>query len=558
MRNSFILQCIKKLIREHIFFSLLLFLLLLSSILLSLLPAQLLRYMIDDILKPMNSVGLILAALAYFGLIVIINLVEMAKETSFVWIGQSLTQTICSDMMKKITRMQTSYFTAMDPALISSYFLNDAQTISAVFSSGVIALLVNCFKIIGIVISIAMFSSTLAIVLIILLPALMIFTRMIQKKMLKVQMQSRIYTSDMMKIIHDSVSNAVIMKAFHTQKYHHDKFENKLKDAYQNNEKINFYDSLYSPLTQILRALVIVLIVFMASDYISFSSLTIGMCAASIELMTQLFSPIESLGMELQSIQQAMSGIQRIEAFYKMPEEQSERVLTAEKLFQSENVELVFDHVCFAYNENTEILQDVSFTCTDKRRNVIVGRTGVGKSTIFHLIMGFYQPTKGKITLNGYDPFKIKREEMRRIFGLVDQNFVFISGSISDQITLKDPAYHQSDVEKVMKLCLLHEKVLSFEKGYDTWADESLFSKGECQLLSIARALLSDPKILLLDEMSANLDSFSESKMLEVIDAISQNRLVLSITHHQEIIQPSDQVIYLKNGKRVKEMNVKF
>lgn len=554
MKKSFMMKCIKKLIHEHYLFTILLVLILISSILLALLPAQLLRYIIDDILKPINPDKLVIAAFAYFGLIVLINLVEMAKETSFVWIGQSLTQTIGNELMEKMTRMKTSYFTATDPALISSYFLNDAQTISSVFSSGVIALIVNCFKIIGIVISIALFSSTLAILLVILLPILMIFTRYIQKKMLNVQMKSRIYTSDMTKMIHDGVNNARIMKAFHTQKYHQDRFDHKLQDAFSNNEKINFYDSLYSPLTQIVRALVIIFIVFMASDYFTFSTLTMGMCAASIELMTQLFSPIESLGMELQSIQQAVSGIKRIEDFYRIEEEESNRTLTYEQIFQKQGIELVFDHVSFSYNENTQVLDDVSFICNDQQRNMIVGRTGVGKSTIFHLIMGFYQPTKGKITINGYAPFEIKREEMRRIFGLVDQNFVFISGTIADQITLKDPTFTQEDVERVMKLCFLHEKVCSFEHGYDTLADESMFSKGECQLLSIARALLANPKILLLDEMSANLDSLSETRMLKVVDTISKDRLILSITHHQEIILPTDQVIYLKNKRRVESL----
>lgn len=555
MKKSFMMHCITQLVKEHLFFTILLIILLTASILLSLVPAQLLRYIIDDILKPMNSSMLLLGALSYFGVIVAVNLVEMVKETSFVWIGQSLTQKICSEMMEKIQRIQTSYFTSVDPSLISSYFLNDAQTISSVFSSGVIAMIVNCFKIIGIIVSIAMFSTTLAILLLILLPLLMAFTRFVQKKMLSVQMKSRIYTADQTKMIHDAVTNARIMKVFHTQKYHVDKFENKLDEAYKNNEKINFYDSLYSPLTQILRAIVIVFIVFLASDYISFSSLTIGMCAASIELMSQLFTPIENLGSELQSIQQAVSGIKRIEDFYQLPQENVERTLTYETIFNKQGIELIFDHVSFAYQKDRPVLQDISFKCDRNRRNMIIGRTGVGKSTLFHLIMGFYQPTSGEITINGYHPHEIKREDMRRIFGLVDQNFVFIKGNVMDQITLRDEHYSLEDVEKVMKLCGLHEKVLSFEKGYAAMSDESMFSKGECQLLSIARALLADPKILLLDEMSANLDTLNESKMLEVIDMISQDRLVLSITHHKEIVRSSDQLIYLKNGRRVESLD---
>lgn len=551
MNRSFLVRCIKKMIREHLLSTIVIIVLLIGSILLALLPAQILKYIIDDILNVYAYDKIILGAILYFGCIIFIQLFEMLKESSFVWIGQTLTQTISNEMMRKISRIQTSYFTSVDPALITSYFINDVQTISSVFSSGVIAMIVNCFKIIGIVVSIFYFSSTLALILIILLPFLMIFTRFTQKKMLASQKANRIYLANMTKSISDSVQTARIMQVFHTQKYHQNKFEHSLKQSFETNEKINFYDSLYSPLTQIIRAFVIVLIVFMASDYLSVTGLTIGMCAASIELMTQLFTPIEDLGTELQSIQQAVSGIQRINQFDELEEDHVIRDKSYEDLFKDDFIELKFDHVSFQYDENTKVLKDVSFVCNQERRNVIVGRTGVGKSTMFHLMMGFYQPTSGQVTINGIDPFTIKREDIRKVFGLVDQNFAFIQGTIKEQITLKDERFSEEDVVQVMKLCGLHEMVMSFEKGYETIASESMFSKGQCQLLSVARALISKPKILLLDEMSANLDAFNERKMLEVMEKISVNRLILSITHHTNIIQKSDQVIYLRNGQRI-------
>lgn len=551
MNTSFMYQCIRKLIRSHLLFVIFFVLLLVSSIVASLLPAQFLRYIIDEMMMKSHYEFLVLGALCYFGIIVLVNGLEMLKQVGFVWIGQSLTQIICSEMMKKIRRIETSYFTKVDASLISSYFLNDAQTISNVFSSGVIAMAVNCFKIIGIILSIALFSKTLAFVLVILLPLLLIFTRILQKKMLTVQIKSRLYTADMTKIIHDALVNSRIMKVFHTQKYHDDKFKGKIGELFETQEKINFYDSLYSPLTQILRALVIVFVVFLSSDYLSFSSLTIGMCAASIELISQLFAPIEELGMELQSIQQAFSGIKRLEQFSALDEEKEARHLSYEELFAQPSVELIFDHVSFSYDENAQILKDVSFKCDDSRRNIIVGRTGVGKSTMFHLMMGLYQPLKGKVTINGYSPTQIKREDLRKVYGLIDQNFSFIQGTLDDQITLKDESYTHDQVEKVIQLVGLHDKVSSFEKGYDTFVYEEMFSKGECQLLSIARALIANPKILLLDEMGANLDAASEKKMMDIFDKISKNRLVLSITHHLDRIEESDQIIYLKEGRRV-------
>lgn len=551
MKHSFLVTCIKQMIQKHFVLFLLLIVLLISSILMALLPAQILRYIIDVIINEADGNGLIKGAVFYFGVIILINLLEMMKESSFVIVGQTLNETICHEMMKKIQRIETSYFTKTDTALIASYFVNDAQTISSVFSNGVIAMIVSCFKILGIVISVAFFSKTLALILLIVLPIIFLLTRVIQKKMLSAQKKNRIHTANMTKDIRDSISTARIMKIFHVEKRHQNRFEKHLNDYIQNNERINFLDSVYSPLTQIIRAMIVVLIVFMASEYIEGMGLTIGMCAASIELMSQLFTPIENLGMELQSIQQAVSGIQRINAFYEEQEESIPRTKTMEDLFQGLEICLEFDHVSFAYDENSQILKNVSFTCDSNRKHVIVGRTGVGKSTMFHLIMGFYSPTKGEIKINGIHPDQIVREDMRKIFGLIDQNFMFIDGSIKDQITLKDPAYSEEQVQEVMKLCGLHEKIMALPQGYDTISSESLFSKGECQLLSIARALLSEPKILLLDEMSANLDAAHEKKMMEVIDQISHHRLILSITHHTNLIQIEDHVIYLKDGKRV-------
>lgn len=555
MKRSFLTQCIVKMVNQHRVMFFLFCLLLVATVLISLVPAQVLRYLIDGIFEKQRTDLLFMGALAYYGVLVLTNLFELAKETGLAWIGQSLTQLICNEMMAKLTRIKTSYFTKEDPAYIASYFLNDAQTISSVFSNGVIAMIVNCFKIIGILVTILLFSKELAILLVILLPLLMIFTRFVQKKMLTSQMENRLNIANMTKTIADSVHTARIMKVFHRHHYHQKKFEDSAEAVFTTNEKINFFDSLYSPITQIVLSLVIVFIVFLTSGEWISSQLTIGMCAASVDLMTKLFAPIESLGMELQSIQQAVSGIRRINRFYEIEEETIKRNKKMEDLKKNDSLVLKFDHVFFEYDQDVSVLKDVSFVFDQSRRNVIIGRTGVGKSTLFNLVMGLYPPTKGSITINGIHPHEIRKEDLRKIFGRVDQNFMFILGTLKEQITLKDERYSDEDVIRVMKLCGLHETAMSLEKGYDTIVNENSFSKGQCQLLSIARALIANPLIFLLDEMSANLDVVSEKKMLEVIDQIAKDHLILSITHHQEILREEDHLIYLKDGKVEQEKN---
>lgn len=538
-------RCILEIIQTHKLATLFLVLIILSGVFLSLLPPQLLRIFIDQVLPQSQKEALWLWAIAYFALLACLSFLDMIKGSMLAIFGQRLSKEIRISMMEKMTHLPAQTLSGSDGALLASYFLNDAQTISKVFSSGIITILIDSLKIIGILVSILWFSLPLAVLIFCLLPLLFFFTRFIQKRMLEAQMKNRQCSASLTQRIAQAVQNFKIIRCFHKEAYIESRFQDQLQESYEVIDHINFYDALYSPITQIVQALVIGTIVLLAGGYLPFSFLSLGMAAASMELIANLFSPLESIGSELQSLQEAMSGIHRVNEFATWEEEEEgcDCVLADPEHFHGLHVE----HVVFAYQEGKTILQDANFAAHIGKKTTLIGGSGAGKSTIFQLLLGMLLPQSGCIFLNGEAVHRLDRKQLRSYFGYVDQHFVKVGKTIKDQITMMEDI-DQTQIESIMKECGLHETILRCANQYDTIMEEHLFSQGQLQLLSFARALVFDPDVLLLDEMSADLDSESEQKIRAILQKEKQKRIILSITHRMEMVEADDEVWELNQG----------
>lgn len=201
-------------------------------------------------------------------------------------------------------------------------------------------------------------------------------------------------------------------------------------------------------------------------------------------------------------------------------------------------------HVTFGYDQRT-VLSDLSFTVKAGEQVTLVGRTGAGKSTVFRLLLGLYHPREGSLTIGGVDVSQIPDQERRKCIGCVEQHFSRVPGTVLEQITLSDPQITREMAETAAKLAGLDTVIRSFPQGYDTPCTDSMFSQGEWQLLSIARAAAADPGVLLLDEITANLDADTEARVMEALRRASEGRTVLSISHR----------IYESLGGRVIEIH---
>ncbi|MGB4661229.1 MAG: ABC transporter ATP-binding protein, partial [Mobilitalea sp.] len=412
--------------------------------------------------------------------------------------------------------------------------------------------MVDCFKIIGITISVWIFSAVLGKIVLVLLPIIYVITRHFQKRMLKEQINNRILIQKVNNHIGESIRNILMIKAYSKEDYMEGKYKEVLLENYKTIEKVNFYDSVFPPIIQILRAVVIGSIVIISSKQLNMLGMTLGMVAGSIDLISNLFAPIEELGMEFQNIQQALSGIYRVNSFLSEAEDDKKnKEDTAEKIITSfDELTLEFNHVSFQYEENNDILENINIKINPFEKVTFVGRTGVGKSTLFKLILGLLKPTEGNITLNGIDVYEIPNSEKRKLFGYVNQSFHMIKGTIGDQISLLDESIQREQIREALDYVGMLEYVDNLQEGIDTVIiNDNLFSQGQKQLLSIARAIVTNPPLLLLDEITANLDSITEEKIESVLHKASSSHIILQVSHRLSSMVASDTVVILENGR---------
>lgn len=473
----------------------------------------------------------------YMAFTVIAGLMEATREGLLTVFGQKITHALRSGLMEHFVRLSTDSLNKQEPGAVVSRFVGDVDTVENLFTSGIVSMFADACKIISILAVIWFRNKGLATVLMVLLPFLFWFTRHIQKNMLDAQLKNRRAVSRASGHVPETLHNIRTIHNLGKEKYMEKRYDEYISDSYKAMEKTNFYDAVYSPVILILNAVVVaVVMLFSASGnakVLTLFGMSAGTAVAVINYISQIFSPVESLGMEIQTIQSAIAGVRRINEFFELPVLDNNEELQAEKTFDSKNDTpyVQFNDVTFGYEADHTVIADKTFVVNRGEQVTLSGRTGAGKSTIFKLLLGLYKPQKGSILINDMNSAAIPDNRKRKIFGYVEQSFHMVPGTIKDQITLYDKSISDEAVIKAAKLTGLHDTIMNFENGYDTQCTQEVFSQGQWQLLSIARATATNPELLLLDEITANLDANTERDVLTALKGVSENRTVISISH---------------------------
>ena len=473
----------------------------------------------------------------YMAFTVIAGLMEATREGLLTVFGQKITHALRSGLMEHFVRLSTDSLNKQEPGAVVSRFVGDVDTVENLFTSGIVSMFADACKIISILVVIWFRNKGLATVLIVLLPFLFWFTRHIQKNMLDAQLKNRRAVSRASGHVPETLHNIRTIHNLGKEKYMEKRYDEYISDSYKAMEKTNFYDAVYSPVILILNAVVVaVVMLFSASGnakVLTLFGMSAGTAVAVINYISQIFSPVESLGMEIQTIQSAIAGVRRINEFFELPVLDNNEELQAEKTFDSKNDTpyVQFNDVTFGYEADHTVIADKTFVVNRGEQVTLSGRTDAGKSTIFKLLLGLYKPQKGSILINDMNSAAIPDNRKRKIFGYVEQSFHIVPGTVKDQITLYDKSISDEAVIKAAKLTGLHDTIMNFENGYDTQCTQELFSQGQWQLLSIARATAANPELLLLDEITANLDANTERDVLTALKGVSENRTVISISH---------------------------
>lgn len=556
-----------------------------GAILLSLVPPMILARIIDGLTtKRMAGFGWIMA---YFGLLALTGLMESAREGLLIIFGQKMTHTLRSCLMEKLIHLKADDLSRQEPGSVVSRFVGDVDTVENLFTSGIVSMFADVCRMVSILVVIWFKNRGLSMILLILLPFLLVFTRYVQKNMLISQLQNRKAVSRASGHVPETLCNIRTIHCLSKESYMERKYDEYIGDSYRAMERTNFYDAVYSPVVLILNAIVVASVMLLSATgsprVLTLFGMSAGTAVAVMNYISQIFTPVESLGMEIQTIQSAVAGIRRINEFLsieELPEREellereelpgTEELLEREELpsmeelpekeelpkreelpeveefskkeqipegnrfpeKRKENGEafVEFQDVTFGYDER-KILKQLSFQVKQGERVTLMGRTGAGKSTILKLLLGLYEPQEGEVRIQGIAASNIPDGDKRRIFGYVEQSFHMVPGSVKDQITLFDPVITDQAVKNVASLTGLQDTIEALPDGYDTICTPELFSQGQWQLLSIARAAVASPRLLLLDEITANLDAETEKEVLQALKRVSGERTVISISH---------------------------
>lgn len=511
-----------------------------GSVLLALLPPLVLEQIVDA-LAEQRQVTVSLAA-GYFLLVAASGALDAAKESLITVFGQKATHHVRSAMSAKLLRLPASYYVETEPGVTASRFVNDVNTVDSLFASGVISMAADVCRLFSILLVIFTRSIGLGLLLLAAAPLLFWMTRAFQKRMLAAQLESRVAVGRTNQQIPETLKNIRTIRVFHREDYMRRRYGDAIEQGYRAQERSNFYDAVYSPIVVTVSALLIGIVMAASAQggaVRSFFGMSAGTAAALIAYVGSFFDPLESIGMEIQNIQSAVAGVRRINEFLREPERE-ERTKTPEPA-SAKAPAVQLSGVSFSYGKGErEILRDFDLTVQEGESVLLAGRTGAGKSTLVKLILGLYEPETGQVRVFGMPPAAIPETEKRRWFGYVEQQFHQIPGTVGDQVSLKDPRVSAAQIQKALATVGLWATVQSLPEGIHTPCGEGLFSQGQLQLLSIARAIVLEPKLLLLDEITANLDSETEGQVLAALKAASLHRTVLSISHR----------LYEENGGR--------
>lgn len=506
-----------------------------GAIVTALLPPWILGSIVDTITA--GNVVPVALVILYFAFTVLTGLTESIREGLLTVFGQKITHALRGSMMDKYTNLTAGELTKQEPGTIVSRFVGDVDTVENLFTSGIISMFADACKIISILVVIWLKNRGLAIVLLILLPFLYWLTRTVQKNMLKAQIENRRAVGRASGHVPETLHNIRTIHTLGKERYMEERYDEYIAESYRAVDRTNFYDAIYSPVILILNAIVVaVVMLFSASGnakVLTLFGMSAGTAVAVINYISQIFTPVESLGMEIQTMQSAIAGVHRINEFYAL-EELPERVRNLEiPVVPEEEMPFVeLQNVTFAYEDDSrKILHHVSFKVYPGEQVTLSGRTGAGKSTIFKLLLGLYQPGEGKVLIQGRDAFQIPENEKRSLYGYVEQTFHRVPGTVKEQITLYDDSFTMEEVREAARIAGLDATIEQLEKGYDTLCTSEIFSQGQWQLLSIARAAVAKPKLLLLDEITANLDAQTEEEVLQALKRASEGRTVISISH---------------------------
>lgn len=551
-KKSFMIQALASTFQTCKGYALILLLALAAGSVINVWPSVILKQIIDG---PLSSTGQGLWSFAglYLGAVLLIGLSDLVREYGAMVFGQKMLLNIRRQMLQRLQILPISYYLTVPAGETISKFTADIDSMNAMFTAGLVSTAADLLKIIGLLAALFALSPVLGLIAVGALPIIYVLADYFRRNIYQKQKIVRSRVSDINTNIQETYAGIKIIKLFGRERYIAEQFEPALENHRLAMNANSVYDAWFPCIMQTIRASVIALaIVVGAADNLTplALGLSLGTLAAAADLFTRLFDPIEAAAAEIQTIQQALAGVDRIKSFFDLKTDNAVKTEMAPIDFNASSAVVVED-VSFSYKDGLDVLRNAAMTVQAGSKAAIAGRTGSGKTTLMNLIAGLYPARTGSIRIYGQDPFMLPPAVRRTLIGIVPQNIILFNGSIYDNITLKDEKISLLQAKKALATVGLLETINQLPEKLNTMIGEGALklSYGQTQLLSLARAIVTDPPLLLLDEMTAGLDALTERQVLDAIRKISENRTIITISHRLSGIIDADNVHIMEHGR---------
>jgi len=495
---------------------------------------------------------LIIITIVQIGVLLLETLVRFFFGYLTNWLGQSVVKDLRVTVYKKIVRLNLSFFDRTPIGTLTTRTINDIEAINDVFSEGIISIVADLLMIVAILVVMFIEDWRLTLISLSPFPVLILATWIFKESVNKSFHQVRNAVAALNAFVQEHITGMVVVQAFSAEKREGARFKQINKEHRNANIDAIFAYSVFFPVVEIILAISLGLMVWWGANKVLSYEVTQGVMIAFIMYLNLLFRPLRVLADKFNTLQMGMVASERV---FKILDNEDQIPDKGTKDAAGMKGDILFDHVHFAYTEDRYVLKDISFHARPGDTIAIVGHTGSGKTTIISILNRLYEIQKGQIRIDGVDISEYTLSSLRSKIGVVLQDVFLFSGSIYENITLRNPEISRERVEQAARLIGMHDFIMQLPGGYDYQVMErgSTLSLGQRQLISFVRALLYDPAILILDEATSSVDTESEALIQQAIDKLIAGRTAIVIAHRLSTISKASKIIVLDKGE-IREM----
>lgn len=491
--------------------------------------------------------------LTLLGLYLISALFSLIQGFTMTSVAQKLTYKLRNDLAVKINKLPMKYFDKRTKGEVLSVVTNDIDTLSQNLNQSITQIITSICTLIGILIMMLSISYELTLISILILPVTIFVVKNIVGKSQKYFKRQQDYLGHVNGQVEEVYGAQTIVKAFNGEEKAIEEFSKANKELYHAAWKSQFLSGLIHPLMNFIGNIGYVAVAIMGGYLAIEGKITVGNIQSFIQYNKQFTQPINQIAQVSSMLQSMVAAAERVFEFL----EEKEEVEDVQNPKSTENLKgnITFDHVQFGYDEDRIIINDFSADVKDGQKIAIVGPTGAGKTTMVKLLMRFYDVNKGAILVDGINIKDFKREDLRKMFGMVLQDTWLFGGTIKDNIKYSKPDATDAEVIEAAKAAHVHHFIKTLPKAYDMILNEesSNVSAGQKQLLTIARVILADPKILILDEATSSIDTRTEIQIQSAMDNLMKGRTSFIIAHRLSTIKNADLILVMNHGDIVEQ-----